>query len=352
MNELDITTTQAWGSLGINQPLEPVIIPRRALREDDVRISIEFSGICHSDIHTMRGDWGARQYPLVPGHEIVGRVTAVGADVVDYQLGDRVGVGCFINSCGSCHACQQEEISYCENGPIPTYGGIDSYADDEYTQGGYAREIVVRESFIVRVPEALDPAAAAPLLCAGITTYSPLKRWGTGPGRRVAIIGMGGLGHVGVKIAAAMGAEVTVFSHSTSKREDALAFGAHDHVSTAEGLPENYRNYFDLILNTVSVDLETEDYLGLLRFDGSLVQLGLPGAPLQTSTRRLAQFRRSLSASMVGGIRETQEMLDFCAEHGVLAEIELISAEDINVAYDRTVASDVRYRFVIDAATI
>lgn len=346
------TTTRAWGTPGFQEPLEPVSITRRALREDDVRISIEYSGICHSDIHTMRGDWGSRDYPLVPGHEIVGRVEAVGSGVTSHQPGDRVGVGCFINSCGTCHACEQGEISYCETGPTTTYGSVDKYSDGEYSQGGYSQSIVVKQSFVLSVPEALDPAAAAPLLCAGITTYSPLKHWGAGPGKRVAIIGMGGLGHVGVKIAAAMGAEVTVISHSDRKREDAFAFGANHYINTSEGLPDEYRTYFDLILNTVSVELDTATYLDLLRFDGALIQLGLPLTPLQAPARSFTQKRRSLSGSLVGGIRETQEMLDFCAQHGVHAEIELIDASYINAAYDRTIDSDVRYRFVIDASTL
>lgn len=351
-DQTSTATTRAWGTPGFAEPLEPVTIERRALRGDDVRIAIEYAGICHSDIHTIRGDWGDRRYPLVPGHEIVGRVEAVGDKVTEYRVGERVGVGCFVNSCGECEPCQAGEISYCDNGVVTTYGAEDPYAEQEYTQGGYSRQIVVREDFVVRVPESLDPAAAAPLLCAGITTYSPLKHWNTGPGKRVAVIGMGGLGHVGVKIAAAMGAEVTVFSHSTRKRDDALRFGAAHHVSTADGLPDEWRNYFDLILNTVSVDLDIDAYLQLLRLDGVLVQLGLPGAPLKTKTRSFTQKRRSLSGSLVGGIRETQEMLDFCAEHGVTAEIELIAAEGINEAYDRTIAADVRYRFVIDAATL
>ena len=345
-----MSTVRAWGTPGFAEPLEPVTVTRRELREDDVRIRIEFVGICHSDIHTMRGDWGERAYPLVPGHEIVGIVDEVGPAVTRYAPGERVGVGCFVDSCGSCHPCELGEISYCEQGPTLTYGGVDR-RDGSVTQGGYSQAVVVREDFVVRVPEGLDPAAAAPLLCAGITTYSPLRRWGAGPGRRVGIIGLGGLGHVGVKIAAAMGAEVTVFSHSGSKREDALRFGAHRHVSTADGLPEELLQHFDILLNTVSVDLDTDAYLQLLRFDGTLVQLGLPPAELTVPVRSLTQRRRSVSGSLVGGIRETQEMLDFCAAHGVTAEIELIDAPAINEAYDRTIASDVRYRFVIDAAT-
>lgn len=349
----EATTTRAWASPSFTAPLEPVTIERRALRADDVRISIEYAGICHSDIHTIQGDWGHRQYPLVPGHEIVGRVAAVGDGVTGFKVGERVGVGCFINSCGNCAACEAGEESYCENGPINTYGFEDRYADGEYTQGGYAQSIVVRESFVLTIPDDLDPAAAAPLLCAGITTYSPLKKWGAGPGKQVAVVGMGGLGHVAVKIAVAMGAEVTVFSRSTSKRDDALSFGATEHVATADGtFADAYRNRFDLIINTVSADLDVDTYLNLLGLDGALVLLGLPGKPLETMTRSFTQKRRILTGSLVGGIAETQEMLDFCAEHGVAAEIELIDAAAVNEAYQRTLDADVRYRFVIDAATI
>lgn len=349
----EATETRAWASTSFTAPLEPVTITRRALRADDVRISIEYAGICHSDIHTIQGDWGPRQYPLVPGHEIVGRVEAVGEGVAGFKVGERVGVGCFINSCAECSACEAGEESYCENGPVNTYGFEDRYADGEYTQGGYAQSIVVQESFVLTIPDELDPAAAAPLLCAGITTYSPLKKWGAGPGKQVAVVGMGGLGHVAVKIAAAMGAQVTVFSHSTKKRDDALRFGATEHVSTADGaFADDYRNRFDLIINTVSVDLDIDVYLNLLGLDGALVLLGLPGMPLETMTRTFTQKRRVLTGSLVGGIPETQEMLDFCAEHEVTAEIELIDAAEINTAYQRTLDSDVRYRFVIDAATI
>lgn len=346
------TITRAIGAHGLGLPLEPLEITRRELRDDDIQIAIEFAGICHSDIHTMNGDWGDRQWPLVPGHEIVGVVSEVGSSVTEFAVGDRVGVGCFVNSCGECEPCQQGEISYCERGAVATYGSEDKYADGEYTQGGYSQSIVVRESFVVRIPDSLDPAAAAPLLCAGITTYSPLRHWNVGPGSRVAVVGMGGLGHVGVKIALAMGAEVTVFSHSDRKRDDALAYGAKDLIPTKDGLPREYRRYFDLILNTVSADLDVNAYLGLLRFDGTLVQLGLPAQPMQVPAFAVAARRTSLSGSMVGGIRETQEMLDFCGEHGVTADIELITADQVNEAYERTVAADVRYRFVIDASTI
>ncbi len=343
---------RAWGVTASAQPLEPVTITRRELRADDVAIDIDYSGICHSDIHTASGEWGEREYPLVPGHEIIGRVAAVGDAVSRYRVGERVGVGCFVNSCGTCEPCRVGEHSYCESGPVPTYGQPDRYADGEITRGGYSQSIVVREDFVVSIPDTLDPAAAAPLLCAGITTYSPLKNHGVGPGKNVGIIGLGGIGHVAVKIAVAMGAEVVVFSHSTSKREDALRFGAVEHVSTAE--PEfatRWTNRFDVILNTVSVDLDIPTYLSLLRFDGALVALGLPGEPMQVPTRLLTSKRRTLTGSLVGGIPETQEMLDFCATHNVTAEIELINANQINEAYQRTINSDVRYRFVIDGST-
>lgn len=346
------TPVRAWGVTAFAQPLESLTITRRELRADDVSIDIEYAGICHSDIHTATGDWGEREYPLVPGHEIVGRVSAVGDAVTKHRVGDRVGVGCFVNSCGHCEPCRAGEHSYCDTGAVLTYGSEDRYADGEYTQGGYSQVIVVKEDFVVRVPESLDPAAATPLLCAGITTYSPLKHHGAGPGKKVGIIGLGGIGHVAVKIAVAMGAEVVVFSHSTSKREDALKFGATEHVSTADPtFAEIWGGQFDLILNTVSVNLDTATYLSLLRFDGALVALGLPNDPMEVPTRMLTSKRRTLTGSLVGGIPETQEMLDFCAEHNITAEIELIDATSINEAYERTINSDVRYRFVIDAAT-
>lgn len=347
-----MNTTTAWGAPSGGAPLEAMTIDRREMRDDDVRIAIDYSGICHSDIHTVRDEFGPRKYPLVPGHEIVGRATHVGSAVTRHQVGDRVGVGVFVDSCGECAPCQAGEQSYCDNGPTMTYGAENKYAGGVYTQGGYAREIITKEAFVVRIPEELDSAAAAPLLCAGITTYSPLKHFGAGPGKRVAIVGMGGLGHVAVKIAVAMGAEVTVFSHSDRKREDALAFGACELIPTAQGLNDDYLNYFDLILNSVSVDLDVAEYMQLLRFDGAFVQLGLPNEPLQVPARAFTSKRRKLSGSLVGGIPETEEMLQFCADHDVTPEIEVIDADYINNAYDRTVASDVRYRFVIDARTI
>lgn len=346
-------SVDAWGVTALGAPLEPLRITRRPLRDDDVRIRVDFSGICHSDIHNVRGDFGPKPLPLVPGHEIVGTVLETGPAVTRFAVGDRVGVGCFSDSCGHCDACLAGEEGYCENGTVMTYAGTNTYADGEVTQGGYATEIVTRDSFVLRVPDSLDPAAAAPLLCAGITTYSPLKHWGAGPGRRVAVVGMGGVGHVAVKIAVAMGAEVTVLSHSEAKREEALGFGAVDLVSTSDGsFSRTCARRFDLILNTVSVDLDTAAYMATLRFDGVMVQIGLPERSLSVPVRTLTGQRRSLAGSLVGGIAETQEMLDFCADHGVGAEIELIDAARINEAYDRAVHSDVRYRFVIDGATI
>ncbi|WP_080791577.1 NAD(P)-dependent alcohol dehydrogenase [Corynebacterium pacaense] len=347
------TTAHAWAVPGFAQPLVATDIERRELRPDDIRIDIEYCGVCHSDIHVATGDWGERRYPLVPGHEIIGRVSEVGSAVTDFRVGERAGVGCIIDSCGHCHCCGQGAENYCLTGPIKTYGEDNRYADGEYTQGGYSTSIVVKDSFGLHVCESVDPAATAPLLCAGITTYSPLKNWGAGPGTKVAVIGMGGLGHVAVKIAAAMGCEVTVFSRGDSKKSDALAFGAKDLIATGTGnFAEDHRGSFDIILNTVSADLDLDTYMQCLRLDGVLVQLGLPMKRMGAMPRTFTQFRRSLAGSFIGGISETQEMLDFCAEHGVGAEVEIIDAAGINEAFTRTLASKVRYRFVIDCSTI
>lgn len=346
-------TTTGWGAPAAGAPLAPVTITRRDLRADDILINIKYAGICHSDIHTVRGEWGERQYPLIPGHEIIGEVAEIGSNVTKYQVGDTVGVGCFINSCGECDPCQAHEESYCAKAPVPTYGAADRFADGEYSQGGYAKQIVVKENFVIPIPAGMDLASAAPLLCAGITTYSPLKHWGAGPGKKVAIIGMGGIGHVAVKIAAAMGAEVTAFSHSLSKKADGLAFGASAYISTADGsFLTEYAEQFDLILNTTSVNLDMNAYMGLLKFNGTMVMLGLPDEPVKVMPRTFTQRRRSIAGSLVGGTKETAEMLQFCADHKIGAEVEVIPASEINTAYDRTIASDVRYRFVIDTATI
>ncbi|AKT51359.1 NAD(P)-dependent alcohol dehydrogenase [Arsenicicoccus sp. oral taxon 190] len=341
----------AYAAPSASAPLEKSTITRRDVGEHDVLIEIEFAGICHSDIHTVRDEWGAQQYPLTPGHEIVGRVLEVGAGVDRHHVGDRVGVGCMVNSCQSCAACDEGLEQYCLEGNIGTYGVVDK--DGTITQGGYSTHVVVDERFVVRVPEALDPAAATPLLCAGITLYSPLRHWGVTEGSKVAIIGMGGLGHVGVKLAVAMGADVTVLSHSDKKRGDAATFGAQHYVNTTdEDAMKAVAGAFDLIINTVSVNLPMADYLALLRYDGTLVELGAPTNPLEVPAFALIPARKSLAGSCIGGIAETQEMLDFCAEHGITAEIEQIEASQINEAYERVVDSDVRYRFVIDAKTL
>lgn len=343
----------AYAAPAAGAPLEKITISRRDVGPTDVQIEISYAGICHSDIHTVRDEWGQMTYPLAPGHEIVGTVTAVGADVSAHRVGDIVGVGCMVDSCRRCAACEDGLENYCLDGNIGTYGAL-GY-DGEMTQGGYSTHIVVEERFVVRIPTALQGdklAATTPLLCAGITLYSPLRHWGVGPGTKVGIIGMGGLGHVGVKIAAAMGAEVTVLSHSLAKKDDGLRFGATRYVATSDrAAMAQLRGGLDLIINTVSVNLPLDEYLALLRYDGTLVELGAPTNPLEVAGFSLIVARKSLAGSCIGGMPQTQEMLDFCAEHGIVAEIEQINADQINEAYDRVVASDVRYRFVIDAKT-
>lgn len=345
------SSVAAYGATSATDPLGPLTVERRDVGPRDVAIQIHYCGICHSDIHMARGDWRAQQYPLVPGHEIAGTVTAVGADVTAYGVGDRVGVGCMVNSCRTCTNCEAGEEQYCEQGAIFTYGGLDR--DGTITQGGYSTDIVVDTDFVVRIPDALPLDAAAPLLCAGITTYSPLRHWNVGPGSRVAVIGLGGLGHLAVKIATAMGAEVTVLSQSLSKRDQGLALGAVDYRATSDHSTfQELLGRFDMILNTVSAPLPLDGYMALINLGGALVNVGLPTESLKVNPFMLTHRRRSLSGSLIGGIRETQEMLDFCAEHGITAEIETIDAAQINDAWDRVLASDVRFRFVIDTATL
>ncbi|KAF0848997.1 NAD(P)-dependent alcohol dehydrogenase [Nocardia caishijiensis] len=350
-----MSTAAAYALPAADGSFEKVTIERRALGPDDVAIDIAFAGICHSDIHTARNEWGGARYPCVPGHEIAGIVSAVGSSVRKYRVGDRVGVGCLVNSCGKCAPCLAGEEQYCAKGATWTYNSPVAEEDQPggYTMGGYSTHIVVDERFVVGIPDGIGLDVAAPLLCAGITLYSPLRHWGAGPGKKVAIIGMGGLGHIGVKIAAALGAEVTVLSQSLRKRDDGLRMGATNYYATSD--KETFRRLrgeFDLIINTVSADLPIDSYLRLLALDGTLVILGLPENPMTVTGRNLAAYRRSLAGSMIGGLAQTQEMLDFCAAHGIGAEIELISADDIDSAYDRVVASDVQYRFVIDTASI
>jgi alcohol dehydrogenase (NADP+) len=326
-------------------------IERRELRDDDVQIEIRYCGICHSDVHQARDEWGGSIFPMVPGHEIAGVVSAIGSGVERFSVGDRVGVGCMVDSCGECEYCDAGEEQFCVKGNVQTYNAR-GY-DGEPTYGGYSREIVVKDRFVVRIPDGMELQDAAPLLCAGITTYVPLKHWKAGPGTRVAVIGMGGLGHVAVQIAAAMGAEVTVLSQTLSKQEDGLRFGAkHYHATSDPQTFKTLRSSFDLMVNTVSANFDINAYLRMLRVDGTLVTVGAPPAPDKVHAFSLISGRRSLAGSAIGGLPDTQEMLDFCAEHGVRPAIELISADAVDGAYDRIVSSDVRYRFVIDAATI
>jgi uncharacterized zinc-type alcohol dehydrogenase-like protein len=344
-------TVPAYAALSADATLEPIRIERRDLGEHDVLIKIAFAGICHSDIHAARGEWGPVDRPLVPGHEIAGTVTEVGSAVTRHAVGDRVGVGCLVDSCRECDPCLAGAEQYCENGAVGTYAGIGR--DGKPTAGGYSTHIVVDDAFVLRIPDGLELDVAAPLLCAGITLYSPLRHWKAGPGVRVAIVGLGGLGHMGVKIAHAMGAQVTVLSQSLKKMEDGRRLGADAYHATSD--PDTFkalRNRFDLIINTVSATLDLDQFMGLLALDGTLVEVGLPSEPMTLRAGSVCSNRRSLAGSAIGGIAETQEMLDFCAEHGLGAEIEIIAADQINEAYERVVASDVRYRFVIDVSTL
>ena len=345
------TTTHAIAVPAPGAPLGPTTIERRDLRPDDVLIDVAYAGICHSDIHQAKEEWGQAIFPMVPGHEIAGVVAAVGANVTKYQVGDRVGVGCFVDSCGECEPCQAGTEQFCTRGAVGTYNAV-GY-DGENTYGGYSRQIVVRDAFVCAIPEGIGLDVAAPLLCAGITTYSPLRRWGAGPGKKVAVVGLGGLGHMAVKLAVAMGAEVTVLSQSLKKQEDGLKLGATDYYATSD--PDTFsqlRRRFDLIINTVSAEFPVDAYLGTLRVGGAMVNVGAPPTSLSYNAFSLIGANTVLAGSMIGGIAETQEMLDFCAENGIGAEIETISADRVNEAYERVQNSDVRYRFVIDAATI
>ena len=344
-------TVNAYAAPSATEPLIKTTIERRDVGPKDIMIDIAYAGVCHSDIHTVRGEWGQIEYPQVVGHEIVGHVTEVGSEVTKHKVGDRVGVGCMVNSCGECEYCLRGDEQYCAKGNTGTYASVDP-ADGTVTQGGYSQAVVVTEDFVLRVPENLDFSKVAPLLCAGITTYSPLRHWGAGPGTKVAVVGMGGLGHMAVKIAHAMGAEVTVLSQTMSKEKDGRRLGADNYYATSDADTfTTLANSFDLIINTVSAKLDMGAYLGLLRVDGTLVNVGAPAEPLPVQVFSLIPFRRNFAGSAIGGIRETQEMLDFCAEHGIVPETELINADSINEAYERVLKSDVRYRFVIDAAT-
>ncbi|HEX7307261.1 NAD(P)-dependent alcohol dehydrogenase [Lentzea sp.] len=346
-----MSTVAAYAAPAPKAPLERTTIERREVGAHDVLIDIRFAGICHSDIHQVNEGWGRGTFPMVPGHEIAGVVAEVGSEVTRHAVGDRVGVGCLVDSCRECEFCLRGLEQYCANGNTMTYNAVDRRGDVTY--GGYSRQIVVDENFVVRIPDGLALDVAAPLLCAGITVYSPLRHWGAAPGKKVAVVGLGGLGHMGVKIAAALGAEVTVLSQSLRKKDDGLKLGAHDYRATSD--PATFTELagrFDVVLSTVSAPLDLGAYLGLLKTDGAIVNVGAPEEPISLNLFGLLGGRKTLAGSMIGGIAETQEMLDFCAEHGLGAEIELIDADQVNTAYDRVQSSDVRYRFVIDTSTI
>ncbi|WP_067499452.1 NAD(P)-dependent alcohol dehydrogenase [Actinoplanes sp. TFC3] len=346
-----MSTVNAIAAPSATDPLVRTTIERREVGPRDVLIEISYAGICHSDIHTVKEEWGSVPFPLTVGHEIVGRVAEAGSEVTRHAVGDRVGVGCMVNSCRECDNCKAGQEQYCLQGNTGTYAAVDR--DGTITQGGYSTHVVVDQDFVLRVPESIPHEKAAPLLCAGITTYSPLSHWNAGPGKKVAVVGMGGLGHMAVKIAVAMGAEVTVLSQTLGKKDDGLAFGAEHYYATKDASTfETLKNTFDLIINTVSAPIDMSSYLSLLRLDGTLVSVGAPPQPLPVPVFSLFNNRRSFAGSSIGGIAETQEMLDFCAERGIAPEVEVITADQVNEAYERVLNSDVRYRFVIDIDTL
>jgi uncharacterized zinc-type alcohol dehydrogenase-like protein len=344
--------TNSYAASSATTPLAPFSLERRVPGEHDVQIEILFCGVCHSDVHTVRNEWQGTTYPCVPGHEIVGRVTKVGAKVRKFKTGDIAGVGCLVDSCRTCASCEEHLEQFCENGAIFTYNSPDKHSGG-VTYGGYSESIVVDEAFVLRIPGNLDLAGTAPLLCAGITTYSPLRHHGVGPGQKVGIVGLGGLGHMGVKLAKAMGAHVVVFTTSQSKVEDALRLGADEvALSKDDSAMKAHLNSFHFILDTVGAKHDINAYLTLLRRDGNLTQVGVASEPLEVDVTNLIFGRRNFSGSLIGGLKETQEMLDFCGQHHITSDIELIPIQQVNEAYDRLVKGDVKYRFVIDMATL
>lgn len=351
-----MSTTKGYAAPVKDAPLAPFSFERRAPREHDIAIDIKFCGICHSDIHQTRDEWNEflpepSIFPMVPGHEIAGIVTAVGSKVTKYKVGDKVGVGCFVDSCRVCPECKQGLEQYCAVGMNQTYNSHEK--DGSPTYGGYSEKIVVDENYVLRIPENLPLDASAPLLCAGITLYSPLRHWNAGPGKKVAIVGLGGLGHMGVKLAHAMGAEVTVLSQSLKKEADGKRLGADHFYATSDPKTfEKLQRYFDLIICTVSADINWEPYLFSLKVDGAMVLVGAPEKRVPLGAFPLIAGRKSLAGSGIGGIKETQEMLDFCGKHGITCDIELTPIQKVNEAYDRVLKSDVRYRFVIDMASL
>lgn len=343
-----MTTAKAYAAQSATSPLAPWTFERRAPGAKDVAISIAYCGVCHSDIHQVRDEWGGSMYPMVPGHEIVGHVTAVGKDVKKFKVGDVVGVGCMVDSCRKCSACKEELEQYCENGFSGTYNALEQ-DKKTITQGGYSDHVVVTEDFVLHVPKNLPLNAVAPLLCAGITTYSPLRHWKVGKGQKVGIVGLGGLGHMGVKFAHAFGAKTYVITTSPSKREDAKKLGADDIVVSKDAADmAKHVASFDFILSTISAQYDVSQYLNLLKRDGTMVVVGAPDKPSELQIFSLLMGRKTLAGSIIGGIKETQEMLDFCGKHNIVSDVEMIGVQDINKAYERMLKSDVRYRFVID----
>lgn len=344
--------TIGYAAHASEKPLEPYHFERRALRDEDVSIEILYCGVCHSDLHTAENDWGWTQYPVVPGHEIVGRVLEVGSGVTKYKVGDHVAVGCMVDSCLSCDQCHQGEEQFCREGMVGTYSGQDRISG-ELTQGGYSKHIVVREEFVLRVPKGLDLAKCAPILCAGITTYSPLRTWNVGPGSRVAVIGLGGLGHMAIKIAAAMGAHVAAISRSDKKKQQVLSYGAKELlVSSDEAAMQAHANQFDLIINTIPVKHDFTPYMPLLDIDGTQVLVGQVGELAESNSVPMLLGRRRVAGSLIGGIAQTQEILDFCALHNILPEVEMIKMDEINDAFDKLKQGDMASRFVIDMSSL
>ncbi len=345
-------STKAFAATSAIDPLGPHAIERREPQARDVEIDILFCGVCHSDLHFARNEWGMTQYPVVPGHEILGRVTRVGKDVKKFKAGDLAAVGCLVDSCRTCTSCQEGLEQFCLNGPVFTYNGPDKYSGG-MTYGGYSERIVTDEAFVLKVPANLDPAGAAPLLCAGITTYSPLRHWGAGKGKKVGVVGLGGLGHMGVKFAHAFGAHTVLFTTSESKVADGKRLGADEVIISrhAEDMAK-HAGSFDMILDTVSADHDVNALLGMLKLDGTMVMVGAPPAPQGVSVMSLLFPRKQLAGSLIGGIPETQEMLDFCGKHNVVCDVEVIRMQQINEAYERMLKSDVKYRFVIDMGSL
>ncbi len=344
--------TRSYAVMEAKKPLVPYEFDRREVGAHDVALDIAYAGICHSDIHQAREEWGPAIFPMVPGHEIAGTVTAVGSAVTKFKVGDKIGVGVFVDSCRTCENCEQGLQQYCLEGMTGTYNQLERDGKT-VAMGGYSNYFVINEDYAVHIPANLPLEGVAPLLCAGITLYSPIKHWNVGPGKKVAVMGLGGLGHMGVKFAVAMGADVTVLSHSPHKKDDALAMGAHHFVATNDdSVFAVHAKTFDVILNTVSAELDINKYVSLLKLDGTLVVIGLPGKPYAVHVGSLLDGRRSIAGSMIGGIPQLQEMLNFCGEKSIVSDVEVIKADYINEAYERTVASDVKYRFVIDASTI